>query len=449
MLFAQSMMQNSIIKLEKISSKLEYNKKNLEEEKTKLYAASIDLILACEEYKSASNDYTKSIIKFVLKALRELNNKISKSDDIAYIQEEIKTILDLFEPIDIKSHVYTSYKFDSFQQDIEIDFKVYTNIMKNNIIVNNRSVKIFQPRCEQGQALTASKVNDNFETYGIEDSDYYAKQAKENNTRILKGTFEGSRISNNVFDILIDNLKFKNDLEDNMIGGSLYKQEKRELNNIFRYLRDGGVAIFTIPLYRLYKDICLILSKQLEDVHIFTGSSEENNHQIVYIVGKKNPIKTPRTEVYDLLRASTDFSKINSAEEELKDVKYTLPDLALSLDIFKGSRIDEEELLDIAQNSGCIDEFFDNQKTEKLSETKKQPLLPFTIGQLGIVLTSGCLDGVIDEGDGHYHLVKGRVSKKIDRDRVVNENEVEETEIVSNRVEINILLPNGDFKTLT
>ena len=96
-----------------------------------------------------------------------------------------------------------------------------------------------------------------------------------------------------------------------------------------------------------------------------------------------------------------------------------------------------------------MDNFWKNQSIEKLSEAAKQPLLPFNIGQLGLVLTSGCLDGIIDEGDGHCHLIKGKVSKKSDIERNYNDNsEVEVQETISNRVEINVVLPNGEFKTL-
>ena len=108
-----------------------------------------------------------------------------------------------------------------------------------------------------------------------------------------------------------------------------------------------------------------------------------------------------------------------------------------------------EELYDIVETSGVLDEFFETQKVEKIGESTTKPLLPFNIGQLGLVLTSGCLDGIIDEGDGHYHLVKGKVSKKSETTREVSDGVLEESETISNRVEINVLLPNGEYKILT
>ena len=55
----------------------------------------------------------------------------------------------------------------------------------------------------------------------------------------------------------------------------------------------------------------------------------------------------------------------------------------------------------------------------------------------------------MDEGNGHYRLVKGKVSKKSEVEGSVSDGVLEESETISNRVEINVMLPNGEFKTLT
>jgi hypothetical protein len=95
-----------------------------------------------------------------------------------------------------------------------------------------------------------------------------------------------------------------------------------------------------------------------------------------------------------------------------------------------------------------MNKVWDSQKAEKLEENIKNPLLPFNIGQIGLVLTSGCLDGLVNEADGGCHLIKGRVSKKTQKTEFRNNHTIEVTETTVNRVEINVLLPNGEFKTL-
>lgn len=67
---------------------------------------------------------------------------------------------------------------------------------------------------------------------------------------------------------------------------------------------------------------------------------------------------------------------------------------------------------------------------------------------IGLVLTSGCLDGIIEEDDGHRHLIRGRVSKQKTTESEYSAHQSEITTITSNKVEINVLLPNGEYKIL-
>jgi hypothetical protein len=125
-----------------------------------------------------------------------------------------------------------------------------------------------------------------------------------------------------------------------------------------------------------------------------------------------------------------------------------LPNDLLEIELFRGSVLDTDDMQRIVETSGCVESFWQNQRVEKLSESVKQPLLPFNIGQIGLVLTSGCLDGVIDEGNGNCHVIKGRVSKKSTVERNSVDGNIEVIETVSNRVEINVILPNGEHKVL-
>jgi hypothetical protein len=92
--------------------------------------------------------------------------------------------------------------------------------------------------------------------------------------------------------------------------------------------------------------------------------------------------------------------------------------------------------------------FWNDQKIQTAEENAKNPLLPFNTGQLGLVLTSGCLDGIIDEGNGYSHIVKGRVVKKTEKENDNIGEDIELTETTSNRVEINVIMPDGTHKIL-
>ena len=92
-----------------------------------------------------------------------------------------------------------------------------------------------------------------------------------------------------------------------------------------------------------------------------------------------------------------------------------------------------------------MESFFKKQEVNKENRNAR-PLLPFNMGQIGLVLTSGCLDGIVEEYPGQYHAIKGMVTKIKHTDTnndVGNEESVLET--ISNKVQINIITPDGQF----
>ena len=223
--------------------------------------------------------------------------------------------------------------------------------------------------------------------------------------------------------------------------------EKNYIADMFKYLRTDGVMVITLPYTRLFKDICTMLSKHLKNIQIVRAEGLDfSDLGLVHIIGQKESIKEPRDEEYAKLRRLFEYSRILSARE-LED-EYVLPRSSVYIDLFKGSALDLEEVEQIIEKSSLMNKMWENQRVEKLDETIKNPLLPFNIGQLGLVLTSGCLDGIVDEGDGHSHLIKGRVSKQIVETETDTEKGIEITETTVNKVEINVLLPNGEFKVL-
>ncbi|MGL5507558.1 MAG: hypothetical protein ACRDB0_06625, partial [Paraclostridium sp.] len=76
-----------------------------------------------------------------------------------------------------------------------------------------------------------------------------------------------------------------------------------------------------------------------------------------------------------------------------------------------------------------------------------KPLLPFNMGQICLVLTSGCLDGIIEEFDGQYHAIKGMVTKVKKTTTNTNDNNTEQMakDVYTNIVQINIFTPDGEF----
>lgn len=309
-------------------------------------------------------------------------------------------------------------------------------IMSN--INTNRDFSIFSPRAFDGEALLRLSANSTKKavTYGLESNDYYHAQAKQVVDRMIKGKMQGSTISNKVFDILQIILPVSWTVKLGVTGNLLEKEEKTTLRNTIKYLRDDGILICTIPKTRITRDMAVLFSKILKDVQVL---KRDDDDLFVYVIGKKHIQSDIREDVYKTL-INVDVNIKDNLE-----YKYDLPNGGiLQPDFFRGSVLDEDELISLTHSSGLMSSFWKSQEIKEKDDSIR-PLLPFNMGQIGLVLTSGCLDGTVEEYPGQYHAIKGMVTKirNVENSRE-NQNETS-IETISNKVQINLITPNGEF----
>ena len=444
MFFANYILKDRVTKIKNQSRNIKPEKELLKSEKSNLYAAIYDMKLAIEELYVAteSNVYRSYSTLLMNKIVR-----ISEAEDSIALIGIIEETLNIFENIDFEDSFSGNYEYRTYNREKYIDNDFIRNVVSH--ISTDRNFNIFDTECRRGQSLKAIKdTNDKAICYGLESDNSYAESAKEHATKIIKGQIKGSRIKNEVFDLLIANCSISATLKDNMFSGTVIKTERQFIQNIIKYIAPEGIVVIGIPFYRLHKDMCILIAKHFDKVTIVQGIGEKNNIlHMAYIVGQKSKDKSINEEVYNMLRRCYDYKNIPSIFDVLLD-QYKIGPRYAEVDLFKGSMLDVEELYNIVETSGCVDSFLQKQRVSKISENTKRPLLPFNVGQIGLVLTSGCLDGVIDEGNGSYHLIKGMVSKKSEVTKHVVDGILEESEVLSNKVEINVILPNGEFKTL-
>ena len=449
MLFAKYILKDRVIKLNGLNKIIKEEQEDIEVEKGRFYAHLYDIRLALSECICAYN--RPRIYELMLGAIIRENENLERVTTAIELKKSIEEVIELFKDFEYTDYCSSevSYSYRALENMRTIDVTALDPIIKD-LNKLNRNITVFEPDCYEGdsfQYLTEGK--DNILAYGTEATSSISI-AKRYATKVAKGELKGSIISNNAFDLVIAKCSITDTLAKNLSSGSsVSKTEKNYILNMNKYLRPYGAILFVIPYYRLHKDICEHIAKYYENVHIYkaTGAYWQEKHY-VYIYGQKSISKEIDQDIYDKLRASFDPNNIPDFNSDIT-LNYRLPSSVITIDTFKGSMLDMDELYDIVETSGCLDDFFEEQKVEKIGESTTKPLLPFNIGQLGLVLTSGCLDGIIDEGDGHYHLVKGKVSKKSETTREVSDGVLEESETISNRVEINVLLPNGDYKILT
>lgn len=308
-----------------------------------------------------------------------------------------------------------------------------------------RSINLFYPECNCGENFLPFKnILDPINLYGIDIDDFLINNAKDYAQNIIKGTLKGSRISNKVFDVLFLNPRITLSKPLSYESKSLIENnEKYLLKNTLRYLRDGGVFIYTIPFYRMTTDMWLYIAKHINDASIIRHDDEQFK---ITIIGYKKDGITEFSDNFNYYK-NLKYTQIDDYLSYSK--QYIIPNKSLEVEFFRGSILDVKELELLIKNDGLYEDFFNNENKNNFQENNR-PLIPFNLGQIGLILTSGQLDGVVEEVSDIKHVIKGMIIKnEFEYEKDSDKEGINTTvKTICNVVQINVLDANGKLKTL-
>lgn len=308
------------------------------------------------------------------------------------------------------------------------------------------TTNVLDPCCGCGKALRQIATGNNCFTYGVELDEQRAEEAQGRLHRVGIGSYFYSRISREAFHLLFLNPPYLSVLRE---GGSKTRHEKRFLIESVERLMMGGVLIYVIPYYRLTADICRVLSDNFTDLGVwrFTDSEFRKFKQAV-VIGTRKKRSEDAAAAARLERLSYAGENIPIITE-IEENRYAVPAVQKTVETFKGERFNEKELERQLKASDSIRRMM-NAKSE-LDRGTKHPLLPLSIGQIGLVGGSGMINGLI--ACDTPHIIKGHIIKvkNVEREEQFSFNgkhmgaEVRET--VSNKMVFNVLTPKG-FRSL-
>lgn len=304
-------------------------------------------------------------------------------------------------------------------------------------------VNVLDPCCGEGLALKNLVQDANAVTYGIELDNYRAEQAKGNIDHILRGSYEDARVSNNAFSCLFLNPPYDWNVSTDSDEGSDRRTEKTFLKGTVRYVQPEGVLVYIVPQKRVTYDIARLLAYRFDDFNPYRFPDEEyDRFRQIVLFGKKKPKGFLDDQASDRLHSipGEELEQIPYLERPI----YELP-ASPEVRLFRSSIIDEEEL---------EKELGDSPLWKRLREygggnknNVGRPPLPLHSGHLGLLLASGCLDGVVGEGEDR-HVVRGKVEKVTHVEQEYHDEALIEREIESYRVSIKVLKKDGDIVTL-
>lgn len=325
------------------------------------------------------------------------------------------------------------------------DMEHLAHIKRGIAFPENVTANLLDPCCGKGLALAALGEGADCLTYGVEVDEGRAEDALSRLTRVGFGSFFYSRISRQAFHAMLLNPPYLSVVSK--YGGNV-RAEKRFLAESYPHLMMGGLLIYIIPYYRLTQDVCKALCENFRDITVwkFYGEEYERFRQIA-VMGIRKEREKCGDAAERLGALALDMDSV-PALSEIPDGRYALPEQAKKVEVFKGAVFNKAELAAQLAVSKSFTQIFEKNKIDTM---EKRPLLPFGIGQIGLVGGSGLINGLVD--CGAPHIIKGRIVKetRIRREETLDlSGETAETiyETNVNKMVFNILTPEG-FRSLS
>ena len=275
---------------------------------------------------------------------------------------------------------------------------------------------------------------------------YYSFYTENLDSRLFRSgqylhtTRERTNMKTKSFDVVIAT-------HDNM-----FDDIRPRINTAAGYLKKDGTMIL-IGMSSDFKRLDLRrIAAALQDIQVYFYTSQSgmiiNDYELCMIIGhNKNP------------QAPSEFSKLVDifATHVVEEKPFT----------FYGSGQEERPLFasyDISEAEATVlipdmrnvtERLFATLLPKSVKDTRR-PLLPFSAGQLGLVLISGDINGAVQEEDTKcFHVVKGSSKQRRDNKSetiAVDDNEqpmrIRRTESVYASTNVNIVLPDGRFVEL-
>lgn len=304
------------------------------------------------------------------------------------------------------------------------------------------------PCIGDGAAFAAITADSPARRYGIELDAYRAEQARSSAESVIQG---------NCFDVHCPvesmSLLYLNPPFDFEIGeGQNRRAEYLFLEHVYRWLKLGGVLIFTLPGPQLGQ-CSRILATHFRDVLVYklTEPACVRYKQIVLVAVRRNRRERDRLQDHQIAEIQTYYAGIGHRFMQLPalphepEPQFIVPESGPARLVYRGLPLDEIE--DALPRSPAYRQARRILLAEQ-SAVVGRPLTPLHKGHIGLLSVAGLLNGVFGTG-GNRHLAVW-VSRKV----VEHSEEVEDGAIVLRDKErfaheLNLAFADGRVLTLS
>ncbi len=406
------------------------------------------------------------VVKYASKYAGGAKEELEELLDDDFLEDLVEaarnSVYDLkLEGRDYEGDYYAPYSV--YRQPMSRRTQNWRNLMKDEILL---TAKTAQEKLGKAINMVVSRVNyepdavqsvkkelgENVRIYGMYDSSSLqeSRDVRSSMERCALGSPEHYKVQNKAFDLIYTRTLTATSYYSNEgAPASAESPVTKELKRLWRYLAPGGVLLMLVPKFCMRQKERTVASSFYELLGNKRVKTMYENLDMRLLVLRKGVIieETEKEATYQKL------TEMKESEGSLAGILEHAFDKAPAYDLgpvrlFKGEEQDKL-ILEIALEKSTL-----KVSMAKTTQHAIEPLLPLKKGQIGQIIASGRLNGIIDEGDGYKHIISGRVVKGTRRTHKEDyddpEHAREEDKIIRNNlVEINALGGDGKIRTIS
>lgn len=323
------------------------------------------------------------------------------------------------------------------EQEHEIVKHLITDKFARNILVYHINQK-------NHMAYLKKEFKDGINLFGTYCSDHgVTLEERKAYEGVAIGNSKSYYITNDSMDLVISRM---------MRGWDSIQYMEKEIFSTINRLREGGFYLIETPDFMIRSNYLTKLASNF----VLVGSFRMDQNYIpgmncIGIVAKKKS-NMPENEVdKNYLDFNNALKNVEDLFEVCKKIKENSPVTPIKKKIhIYGSGIDKM-LVEIIFKESPL-----SINSIKERHVNAVPVLPLRRGQIAQVLASGKLNGIIDEGNGYKHVIRGCIYKgshikpsTIEENPKNTEEYIRTTKTIENNmVEINMFTGSGKYRTI-
>ena len=250
--------------------------------------------------------------------------------------------------------------------------------------------------------------------YGIELDAYRAEQARSLAQEVIQGNCFDVQCPVDSFSLIYLNPPYDFELSEQ----NSQRMERLFLEQVYRWLKPGGILVFVIPGPRL-GECSAGLSTHFRDVRVYRLTEPESVRykQIVLLGMRRTRHERERLRDNEITHARQWYASLAREPERLSplpseaDRQYLVPTGDPVSMVYRGLPLDELE--DLLPRSSTYRQAAPVLFAQE-ADISGRPLTPLHGGHVGLLCTAGMLNGIFGEGQDR-HIATWQSIKLVDR----------------------------------